>query len=69
MTINTLILEDDKLYTPKETADSLRLTERQISRLRQAGKLGCVRLTGSAVRHSGRQIREFIASRSVEAVS
>ena len=68
MTTNTLVLEDDKLYTPEETADILRLSVRQVARLRSSKKIGKIPLTCSAVRHSGRQIREFIAARSVEAV-
>jgi excisionase family DNA binding protein len=57
-----------KLYTTEETAALLSLSPRQVIRARQEGRLGCVRLTGSAVRHSDEQIAAFIAARSTEAV-
>lgn len=64
----TLVLEDDRLYTTEQTAELLTLSPRQVIDARQAKRLGCVRLSGAAVRHSGAQIRAFIAARSVEAV-
>lgn len=56
-----------KLYNTEETAELLHLSPRQVVRARQEGRLGCVRLSGSAVRHSEEQIAAFIAARSVEA--
>lgn len=57
-----------KLYNTEETAELLHLSPRQVIRARQEGRLGCVRLSASAVRHSEQQIADFIASRSTEAV-
>ena len=57
-----------KLYNTEETAALLHLSPRQVADARQAGRLGCVRLSGSAVRHTDAQIAAFIAARSVEAV-
>lgn len=56
------------LYDTEETAALLHLSPRQVADARQAGRLGCVRLSGSAVRHTEAQIAAFIAARSVEAV-
>jgi len=56
-----------KLFDTDETADLLHLSRRQVIRARQEGRLGCVRLSGSAVRHSEEQIADFIAVRSVDA--
>lgn len=63
----TLVLEDERLYTTEQTAELLTLSPRQIIDARQAKRLGCVRLSGAAVRHRGDQIRAFIAARSVDA--
>jgi len=62
-----LILEDDQLYTQTETAELLHITERQVKRLRQSDKLGCVRISGASVRHRGSQIRAFIDTATEEA--
>lgn len=62
-----LVLEDERLYTTEQTAELLTLSPRQVIDARQAGRLGCVRLSGAAVRHTGAQIRAFIAARSVDA--
>lgn len=66
MTIK-LVLEDDKLYTTEETAGFLAASPRQVVRLRHSKKLGCVRLSGAAVRHRGSQIRAFIDAATEEA--
>lgn len=57
-----------KLYNTEEAAELLHLTPRQVIRARQEGRLGCVRLSHSAVRHTEDQIAEFIAARSQSAV-
>lgn len=62
-----LILEDERLYTTEQTAELLTLSPRQVADARQAGRLGCVRLSGAAVRHSGRQIKKFVEARSIDA--
>ena len=67
MSTERLVLEDDKLYATEETAVFLAATPRQVVRLRQSGKLGCVRLSGAAVRHRGSQIRAFIEAATEEA--
>ena len=67
MPTERLVLEDDKLYTTEETAVFIAATPRQVVRLRQAKKLGCVRLSGAAVRHRGSQIRAFIDATTEEA--
>lgn len=69
MSTEMLVLEDDRLYTHEETARLLHATPRQIARLRQSGVLACVRLSGASVRHTGAQIRAFIAARSTEAAT
>lgn len=67
MTDASLVLEDDRLYTNEETAKLLTITPRQVAALRQSGVLACVRFSGAAVRHTGAQIRAFIAARSIDA--
>jgi len=57
-----------KLFDTEETAELLHLSPRQVIRARQDGRLGCVRLSNSAVRHSEDQISEFITTRSQSAV-
>jgi excisionase family DNA binding protein len=49
-----------RLLDTAEVARQLNITERQVARLRQSGKLGFVRLTGSAVRHTQAQIDAYI---------
>ena len=55
------------LLDTTEVARQLHLTERQVTRLRQSGKLGCVRLSGAAVRHTQAQVDAYIAACSVPA--
>jgi len=65
--MSTPALNDDKLYTTDEVADILNLSVRQVVRLRQTKRLGCVRISGASVRHSGAQVRRFVASSTEEA--
>lgn len=58
-----------RLLDTAEVARQLNLTERQVARLRQSGKLGCVRLSGAAVRHTQAMVDQYIAACSVEAVA
>lgn len=55
------------LLDTAEVARQLHLTERQVTRLRQAGRLGCVRLSGAAVRHTQAQVDAYIAACSIPA--
>ena len=55
------------LLDSAEVARQLSLTERQVARLRQSGKLGSVPLTGSAVRHTQAQVDAYIAACTVPA--
>jgi len=58
---------DERLLDTEEVAALTNLTPRQVSRARQAGKLACVRLTGSAVRHTRAQVDAWIAASTVAA--
>ena len=55
-----------RLLNTEEVADILGVTPRQVARLRQSGKLKCVRITGAAVRHTPEQLDEFIAAATEE---
>lgn len=55
------------LYTNDEVAEMLGLSPRQVADARQAGRLKCVRISGSSVRHTMAQIEAFIAERSNDA--
>lgn len=57
----------DRLLDTAEVADWLGITPRQVARARQAGALKCVRISGSAVRHTRAQVKAFIAERSNDA--
>lgn len=56
-----------KLYSSEEVADMLGISARQVTRLRQSGKLKSVRVTGAAVRHTLAQVEAFIEERSNDA--
>jgi excisionase family DNA binding protein len=56
-----------RLLDTAEVARQLNSTERQVARLRQSGKLGSVRLTGSAVRHTQAQVDAYIAACTIPA--
>jgi excisionase family DNA binding protein len=43
-------MTDHKIFTRREAAEFLRVTERQIDRLKRAGKLKSFRVGGTAVR-------------------
>lgn len=60
-------LVHDPLLNTNAVAAWLGITPRQVSRARQAGALKCVRISGSAVRHTRAQVEAFIASRSNDA--
>jgi hypothetical protein len=53
-----------RLLDTTEVAELLHITPRQVARARQAGALKCVRISGSAVRHTMAQVEAFIAERS-----
>lgn len=57
----------DRLLDTAEVAEWLGITPRQVARARQAGELKCVRISGSAVRHTRAQVEAFIAARSNDA--
>lgn len=57
----------DRLLDTAEVAELLHITPRQVARARQAGELKCVRISGSAVRHTRAQVEAFIAARSNDA--
>lgn len=57
----------ERLLDTAEVADWLGITPRQVARARQAGELKCVRISGSAVRHTREQVEAFIAARSNDA--
>lgn len=57
-----------RLLDTAEVAHQLNLTERQVARARSAGKLACVRLSASAVRHTQAQVDAYVAACTVEAV-
>ncbi|UTT53752.1 helix-turn-helix domain-containing protein [Microbacterium maritypicum] len=56
-----------RLLDTAEVADILHISERQVARLRQSGKLKCVRITGAAARHTPAQVEAFIAAHSNDA--
>jgi hypothetical protein len=53
-----------KLYNSAEVGEMLGITARQVANARQSGALKCVRISGSAVRHTMAQVEAFIAARS-----
>lgn len=57
----------DRLLTTAEVALQLQLSERQVARARQAGKLACVRL-GGVVRHTQTAVDAYVAACTVDAV-
>lgn len=57
----------DRLLDTAEVAAWLGVTPRQVARARQAGQLKCVRISGSAVRHTRAQVEAFIAEHSNDA--
>lgn len=67
MSTEPLVLRDDQLYSNEQTAELLGVTPRQVVRLRQSKHLGCVRISGASVRHSGAQIRAFIEAATEQA--
>lgn len=52
------------LLDTAQVAEILNISPRQVARARQAGELKCVRISGSAVRHTRAQVEAFIAARS-----
>lgn len=57
----------DRLLDADEVAALTNLTPRQVARARQTVKLGCVRLSGSAVLHTRAQVDASIASSTTDA--
>lgn len=53
-----------RLLDTAEVAELLHITPRQVARARQSGALKCVRISGSAVRHTLQQVESFISERS-----
>ena len=53
-----------RLLDTAQVAELLNITPRQVARARQSGQLKCVRISGSAVRHTRAQVEAFIAERS-----
>lgn len=53
-----------RLLDTAEVAAILNITPRQVARLRQSGKLKCVRISGPAARHTVAQVEAFIAANS-----
>ena len=56
-----------RLLDTAEVAHQLHLSERQVSRLRQSGKLGAVRLTGTVARHTQAQVDAYVAACTIPA--
>lgn len=67
MNIHTRNADDQRLLDTAEVAELLHITPRQVARLRQAGELKCVRISGAAARHTRAQVEAFIAARSNDA--
>lgn len=56
------------LLDDPEVQRQLRISQRQLKRLRVDGKIGCVRLTPNTVRYTQAQVDAFIAACSAPAV-